>query len=959
MKAVVMAGGEGTRLRPLTCNLPKPLVPVCNKPVMEYIIELLKAHGFTQIIVTLHYLADEIVSYFGDGSPWGVQIIYSVEDEPLGTAGSVKKAEQYLDDTFLIISGDALTDFDLSSIVAAHKARQATATITLTRVDSPLEYGVVITDEEGRIRRFLEKPSWGEVFSDTINTGIYVLEPEIFNEIPAGKVFDFSKDLFPQLLAKNKAVFGHVTGGYWCDIGNLQQYRQSHYDLLNGRVKAAIPGKETARGVWVGEGTEIHPSAHIQGPVVIGRNCRIQESAAVEEFSSIGDNCILEEGSGVHRGILWSNVYVGKKSRITGATLARHTTLKAYVNVSEGAVLGDKCFLGQGSVVHPQVKIWPDKNVEAGATVSMSLIWGIKWPGSLFSTRGIAGLANIEITPEFALKLGAAYGAFLEKGATICTSRDAHPASRMINRSIICGLISVGVDVHDLRVMPTPIARHTIKSIGARGGIHARISPDDPRSIVIEFFDSRGIAIDKGTERKIENLFFREDFRRTPMDEVGLIDFPARALDEYTEGFFAKLSADPVRRAHFKVVVDYAFGNTYLVLPLLLGKLGCDTVAINAIPDSLKSREAAAHQKEGLAQLADIVTTLRADLGVRMDSDGERLILIDGQGKIIEGPRLLALAALMTWMAKPGALVAVPVTQSQAFETLGERFGGTVIRTKTDSRSLMHTASLGQKRIALAGSGEGALIFPEFQQGFDAMFAFAKILELLALRTTTLGELAAQLPAFHTAEGVVECVWQQKGKIMRRMIEESRAQRVEMLEGVKVFTEGGWVLVIPDPAEPLVHLYAEGASAAEAEALVADYTARIEAGKATGDPPAGRPRDRAGTPGDGSPQRRSAGATEVLPEDRVFHFWNDRGPLGVVARSLKEFVDTLRFVEPGALEYHARRRDWSRWLEEGCRNPDLAKQVAALEGKDLAGENLRNALLHMLAAPAAQGARVE
>ncbi|HHX39687.1 MAG TPA: nucleotidyltransferase family protein, partial [Armatimonadetes bacterium] len=180
MKAVVMAGGEGSRLRPLTCNRPKPLVPIVNKPIMQHIIELLVRSGFTDVIATLHYLADEIETYFGDGSEFGVRMRYTVEETPLGTAGSVKQAEPWLSDgTFVIISGDALTDFDLRKAVEFHKRHGSMATIVLTRVESPLEYGVVITDQDSRIRRFLEKPDWSQVFSDTINTGIYILEPEV------------------------------------------------------------------------------------------------------------------------------------------------------------------------------------------------------------------------------------------------------------------------------------------------------------------------------------------------------------------------------------------------------------------------------------------------------------------------------------------------------------------------------------------------------------------------------------------------------------------------------------------------------------------------------------------------------------------------------------------------------------------------------------------------------------
>jgi mannose-1-phosphate guanylyltransferase / phosphomannomutase len=391
-----MAGGEGTRLRPLTLNRPKPLVTLCNKPVMEYIIELLKRHGIDTIVVTLHYLANEVISYFGDGSDWGVQLIYSVEDVPLGTAGSVKRVEQYLDETFLLISGDALTDIDLTRALEFHETHDALCTLVLTRSDNPLEYGVVITDENKRIRMLLEKPSWSEVLSDTVNTGIYILEPDLLDELEADRPSDFCKDLFPALLERRETLYGYVATGYWCDIGTLGQYLQAHVDLFEGRVRAELPGRRAALDVWVGEGTEIHPSVQLRGPVVVGRNCRIREGAIIESHTALGDNCLVEQGATVSRSVLWSNVFVGARATLHGAVVGRGVTLKDGVGLNEGVVVGDKCFVGSGAVLHADVKVWPEKTIEAGANLNISLIWGIQWPGSLFGTSGICGLANIE-----------------------------------------------------------------------------------------------------------------------------------------------------------------------------------------------------------------------------------------------------------------------------------------------------------------------------------------------------------------------------------------------------------------------------------------------------------------------------------------------------------------------------------------------------------------------------------
>ncbi|TLM99385.1 nucleotidyltransferase family protein, partial [bacterium] len=263
MQAVIMAGGEGSRLRPLTCDRPKPMVPLINKPVMEYAVKLLKEYGITDIGVTLQYLPEEISSYFGDGAGFGVSMQYFIEESPLGTAGSVKNTGGFLKETFIVISGDALTDFNLNEIIGYHREKKALATLVLKPVNIPLEYGVVITGEGGEIRRFLEKPGWGEVFSDTVNTGIYILEPEVLDYIPAGQKFDFSKDLFPRLLADGKPMFGYAAGGYWCDIGNHRQYQEAQYDLLGNRVR--LSGNDLGpQGVRLDNGAYVDPAAVVE-----------------------------------------------------------------------------------------------------------------------------------------------------------------------------------------------------------------------------------------------------------------------------------------------------------------------------------------------------------------------------------------------------------------------------------------------------------------------------------------------------------------------------------------------------------------------------------------------------------------------------------------------------------------------------------------------------------------------
>ena len=281
VKAVVMAGGEGTRLRPLTSNQPKPMVPIVGKPCMEHILELLREHGFSDVVVTVAFLPQAIRSYFGDGENLGLNIEYSVEESPLGTAGSVRLASDRLDETFLVISGDALCDIDLGEVVEFHRQKGAAVTIGLKSVENPLEFGIVVTDEDGRVERFLEKPSWGQVFSDTINTGIYVLEPEVLRHIPTDRPFDFSKELFPLLLEMGRPIYGHVCDGYWQDIGNLDQYRQANFDALDEKVALDVSGLKLRGDVWVGEGVEIDDVEGVEGPAFIGNYCTISPESSV------------------------------------------------------------------------------------------------------------------------------------------------------------------------------------------------------------------------------------------------------------------------------------------------------------------------------------------------------------------------------------------------------------------------------------------------------------------------------------------------------------------------------------------------------------------------------------------------------------------------------------------------------------------------------------------------------
>src|SRR6266436_1623464 len=461
-----MAGGEGTRLRPLTSNQPKPMVPIVGKPCMEHIVELLKRHGFEDVIVTVAFLPQAIRSYFGSGDSLGIDIGYSVEESPLGTAGSVKLAAGRLDDTFVVISGDALCDVDLTRLVEFHREKNASVTIGLKAVENPLEFGIVVTDDDGRVERFLEKPSWGQVFSDTINTGIYVLEPEVLNHVPTDRPYDFSKELFPLLLEMGRPLYGFVLDGYWQDIGNLDQYRQANFDALDEKVALGISGIRIRGNIWVGEGVDLDDLSAVEGPAFLGNYCRVAPEASVGPYSVLSTSVSLRERARTSRSIVDASTSIGRSTVVEGAIIGRSCDLRAHVRVHEGVAIGDEVTIGAESVIMPGVRIYPYKEVESGSHLFESLIWESRGTQRIFRVNGVSGLVNVDLTPDVAVKLAAALGTALKRGDRVVASREGTPACRMIKRAMISGVASTGVDVADLRVIPAAVARHLVKAEG-------------------------------------------------------------------------------------------------------------------------------------------------------------------------------------------------------------------------------------------------------------------------------------------------------------------------------------------------------------------------------------------------------------------------------------------------------------------------------------------------------------
>lgn len=827
MKAVVMAGGEGSRLRPLTIRRPKPLIPICNRPVMEHLLALLKRHGIRDVVTTIHYLGEDIQNYFGDGSDFDMSIAYSIEDSPLGTAGSVKRAEHLLaNERFLIVSGDALTDCDLTAAMNFHRERGALATMILKRVPNPLDFGVVITSPDDRISRFLEKPDWSEVFSDTVNTGMYILEPEIFRWIDKDRPSDWSSDIFPKLVREKLNVLGYVMEGYWTDIGTLEQCRDAQQDMLSGLVNLPFCGDERHDGVFVAEGTVIEPSAGITPPLCIGHNCRIKAGATVGPYTVLGDNVTVEAGAVVERSSLWDGCYVGPEAQIHSAMLASKVIVKRGVEIGEDAVIGERCLLDVGCTIRPRIRVWPDKQIERGSTVIMSMIWGTKWRGTLFRELGVAGLSNIEITPEFATRLASAYGSCLPPRSRVVTSRDSTRSSRMIKRAVIAALLSVGCDVIDLRSAAAPVARHFIKASGAAGAINIRKLPGNTRVTLLEMFDARGAYLPRNTERKVENAFFREDFIRIDSEDLGIIEFGSRAIEEYQSDFFHHLRAPSGAHA-LRIACDYGYSALAPIFPAMLQRMGIESISLNAFNDAKLAPRTEVDVKAHLANVRDIVGSLHYDMGALFTEEGERLSVVDDKGNVINGQLLFAIMAILTAETNPDAVIGMSVTAPSKLEQALLAKGIGVIRTKADATAITSTAL--DAGLTFAGDNRGGFVFPHFHPGFDAAFSFARLMVMLQQTGKSLSEVAASVPEFCLAYEQVSCPWESKGAVMRQISEDEAANgRLELVDGIKIHRDESWVLVLPDSLEPLFHVYAESDDDGKSRQMVQDLVQRIE-----------------------------------------------------------------------------------------------------------------------------------
>ncbi len=807
MQAIVMAGGFGTRLRPLTNNMPKPVVPIVNTPILEHLMALLKNHKIDDVTVLLYYQADSIKNLLGDGSKYGMNIRYVKPDQDFGTAGAVKLAEEFIEDDFLVISGDVLTDFNLTDIHNFHIEKDSTATLSLFSAENPLQFGIVLTDNDGKIVRFLEKPSSSEVFSDTINTGIYYFKKEIFNHIPPGENFDFSKDLFPHLLQNNIPLYGFKSTGYWRDVGNLEEYIYANLEALRGDLDYIKVKDEN--GNCIDNSANISPTAFIENSV-------------------IGKNVTVEAGANIKNSIIWDDVYIASKARILFDVIGKNCRIGENARVNDFVFMGDNCEIGKNAFISSSIKIWDKKKIDNNAKVTRSLIYEDTFFNELFTDSRISGLSNLQVNPEFASKLGSVYGAFIGENKKVVLARDIDDISNMIKRSISSGVMSAGITVKDLQMSSIPLLRQELKGGAGAGGIFVRKSPFDKATTDIIFFDKDGKDLSSSKTKGIEKLYFSEEYQRADFFMVGSIKYPERTIEKYKEHFLMNLDVEAIRKRKFRIVLDYSHGITAEMFPDILGEFNIETVSLSAHLDKDKITRSQEEFDVAFQQFSYVVRSLNYNFGFMIDSGGEKIWIMNNEGDRIDGDRFLVLVTKMFLMVNPDTKkIAVPIQATREIDLVAEEFGTEVVRVK-DTHYAMMTAC-DDKEVKFVGGTMGGFIFPEFLYATDGMFAIAKILELFARTNSNVHDILDNTKRLFMMKENIECTKEDKGKVIRRFMEDNREYEQVLIDGVLLsINKTDWVLCIPDKSRDIIHLNIETNSQGKTERLIQTYKKKIK-----------------------------------------------------------------------------------------------------------------------------------
>jgi len=662
------------------------------------------------------------------------------------------------------------------------------------------------------------------VFSDTINTGVYVLERSVLESWPDEQFLDFGKTVFPTLLEQGRKLYGYVSPGYWRDVGNVNEYAAAHHDIMDRKIETRWQYPERLVGnatVISGPSSIIADDVVFEGTVVLGRRVSIGAGAHISN-SVIGPGTVVGSGARIRHSVLWSAVTVGPEATLdetivqTGSRIGRRATLR------EGTIVAELCHLEADVTVNANCRIWPRKRVEAGATVSSSIVWGEQFNRELFTDAKVSGLTNREFTPEFAARLGAAFASQFDTSDSVVLARDQSIEARAVAEALKSGIASSGVNIRDLRDSIVPILRYELTQGKGCAGIYVRSSPEEQLSTDAIFFDSDGFDLSAGKAQSVERLFLNEDFRRADPPEMGVIEYPEGTLDRYRNAILRTVDIDAITQWGFRIVVDYRGGIAEAILPSILDYLGVETISLNTSPHRPTGRDTMRER----STLARIVNTLGYDFGVSISSPGERIDLVDRQGTVLPSQQLLLVMARLFWGKHPGTTIAAPVIATARLETLAAQAKGTVVRTKNDHQSMMRAAA--RNDIDYVCGTQGGFILPPAQRGADAVTTTIRLLEWLAHAENDLTSIAAESQTGAMASADVPCPWNVKGRLMRRLADETANMPRQLIDGVRIDLDDGWIWIAPDRRTAHFNLLAESDQPWRSESVISEWSERIQ-----------------------------------------------------------------------------------------------------------------------------------
>ena len=765
LKAIIMAGGEGSRLSPLTCDCPKPMLRLMGRPLMEYAIRLVQKCGIHEIGATLGYLPDAIMDCFGDGERLDVQLRYFIEKSPLGTAGSVRQARDFLTERFIVLSGDGVTDFDLRAAVRFHEARGALATLVLVRSCAPQEYGMVVADGSGRIRAFHEKPGRSDVYSGWINTGIYILEPEVLAHIPEGVAYDFGHDLFPAMVAEGMAVYGYPAEGYWCDVGDVAAYLQVHADALDGKIRLEGLGPST-------EGAMMERGCVLESPVFIAPGAHIASGARIGAYTSIGPDCSVASGASIKRSVLFSGVRIAPSCQLRGCVVGTNAQIGEGAQLFEGSAVGSRSQLGERSTLPPGVKLWPQKALAGGERAEANIVWG-----SQRAQRFTGGALHLD-SPVQATRAAESIVAEM-KPRELLIGRAASTVAAAMWHAAAAGAMAHGVQVVDAGVCSLPLLRHSLCALMCDAAL--LVEPD--RLVPLS---ATGARLSERTQRAILKLLERQDFSgpfhgvTRPIQPAGCADAP------YVAACAALFAADPLlaprialleRPSPLTELAERAFARAGL-------QLRCAPSAAEAAPDP-------------------------DEIAVELSADGEQAVLADADSALTEVQRQLACA----WVAleKGESRLLLPPHATRAVETLAQRYNAHVQYLPGETSVWME---------ALARKSP-----LQFGLQFDGLRFALSFLSELTDRGLSLAQWRARMPAACRSVRDVCVPGAESGRLLHAL--EKSVPGAELGGGLRLPRERGWAWLSPDDAGAGLHIVAEAADMEAARELCDFYDGEI------------------------------------------------------------------------------------------------------------------------------------